>query len=404
MTKLRVLLALLTLILVGTFATLITLYAKGYRFDKKSFRFRPSGLLVLKSDPVGASVYINGELITATDNTISLSPGAYDVSIKKEGYHAWEKRLIVEKEIVTEAGASLFKVAPSLSAITFSSVVNPVLAPDGSKIAYLVLPENGITSEASGLWVLETVNLPVGFAKEPRKITDGDLTDATYIFSPDGRQILLTVKTGVFLLDSGTLTSQSKRVNIASRKDIVLADWQKQKQNRLLAQLKPLPDELEDILTRKASVVLFSPDENKIVYTASGAASIKKELIRPLPGSSTQREERDIKMGRTYVYDIKEDRNFLIDDGAEPLILNQQVFPEGALRRASWFPTSKHLVLAEGNKISIMDYDGTNRQEVYTGSYVAPHAYPFASTSRLLILTNLGATDSLPNLYSISLK
>lgn len=404
MTRLRVFLALLTVVVVGILATLVTLYARGYRFDKKSLSFRPSGLLVLKSDPEGASVYINGELVTATDNTISLSPGAYDVSIRKEGYLPWEKRLIVEKEVVTEANTSLFRAVPSLSAVTFSSVVNPVLASDGSKIAYLVLPVNGITSEASGLWVLETVNLPVGFAKEPRKVTDGDLTDATYIFSPDGRQILLTVKTGVFLLDSGTLTPQSKRVNIASRKDIVLADWEKQKQVRLQAQLKPLPDELEDILTRKASAVLFSPDETKILYTASGAASIKEGLIRPLPGSSTQKEERDIKMGRTYAYDIKEDRNFLIDDGAEPLIVNQQVFPEGTLRRISWFPTSKHLVLAEGNKINIMDYDGTNRQEVYTGSYVAPHAYPFASTARLLILTNLGATDSLPNLYSISLK
>ena len=51
-----------------------------------------------------------------------------------------------------------------------------------------------------------------------------------------------------------------------------------------------------------------------------------------------------------------------------------------------------------------MDYDGTNRQEVYAGSYVAPHAYPALTTDRIIILTNLGANTSPPNLYSLSLK
>lgn len=404
MTKLRVALAILTLVVVGFLASLVAIYARGYRFDKKTFRFRPSGLLVLKSDPEGASVFINGELITATNNTISLSPGSYDVSIRKEGYFPWEKRLILQKEEVTEANSSLFRMVPSLSASTFSSVINPVLAPDGSKIAYSVLPENGVTSQTGGLWVLETVNLPVGFAREPRRITDGDMREASYIFSPDGRQILLTTRSGVFLLDSGTFTAQTKRVNIASKKEATLLEWKNQKENRLSAQIRSLPEEIQDILNRKASSLVFSPDETKVLYTASGSASIKKDLIKPLPGSSTQKEERDIKTGRTYVYDIKEDRNFLIDEGIEYLILNEQAFPEGVMRRTSWFPTSRHIVLAEPDKITIMDYDGTNRQQVYSGSYVAPHAYPFASTSRLLILTNLGGGNALPNLYSLSLK
>jgi hypothetical protein len=51
-----------------------------------------------------------------------------------------------------------------------------------------------------------------------------------------------------------------------------------------------------------------------------------------------------------------------------------------------------------------MDYDGTNRQEVYSGSYIAPHAFPTVNKERLLILTNLGADSVLPNLYSLSLK
>ena len=62
------------------------------------------------------------------------------------------------------------------------------------------------------------------------------------------------------------------------------------------------------------------------------------------------------------------------------------------------------LVLAEEGKVIIMDYDGTNRQEVYTGSYIAPHAFPTVSDERLLLLTNLGADSGSPNIYSLTLK
>ncbi|KKR63051.1 MAG: hypothetical protein UU02_C0034G0009, partial [Candidatus Woesebacteria bacterium GW2011_GWA1_40_43] len=379
MTRLRVLLALLTLLVVGSLGLFLSLYARGYRFDGQTLRFKPSGLLVVKSDPSGAQVFVNGELSTATDTTLSLAPGTYDVSIRKEGFHSWNKRLLIEKEVVTEAIASLFRVAPSLSSVTFSGAVSPVLSPDGTRIAYVTAPSRE-DSQKGGLWVIETVNLPIGFARDPRRVTDGDLISSTSLgtvwqFSPDGREILVSLGASVFLLDSSTFTPQAKRVNVAARKEIILAEWEEERGTRLSSQIKILPDELIDVLQRKVSSIVFSPDETKILYTASGSATIRENLIKSLPGSSSQKQERDIKEGHTYIYDIKEDRNFLIDEGPE------------AARRFSWFPTSKHLVLSEAGKITIIDYDGTNRQLVYSGSYVSPHAYPFGSTSRLLILT-----------------
>ena len=401
MTRLRVLLGLLTLLVVGLLGLFLSLYARGYRFDGQTFRFKPSGLLVVKSDPSGAQVFVNGELSTATDTTVSLAPGTYDVSIRKESFHPWNKRLVIEKEVVTEAIASLFRVAPSLSSVTFSGVVNPVISADGTRIAYATPPSRE-DPEKGGLWAIETVNLPIGFARDPRRVTDGDLTAADWQFSPDGREILVSLGQSVFLLDASTFTPQARRVNVAARKEIILAEWEEERGTRLSSQIKILPDELIDILQRKVSSIVFSPDETKILYTASGSATIRENLIKPLPGSSSQKQERDIKEGHTYIYDIKEDRNFLIDEGAESLLIDSKLVPE-LTRRLAWFPTSKHLVLSEAGKITIIDYDGTNRQLVYSGSYVSPHAYPFGSTSRLLILTSLGA-DTTPNLYSLTLK
>jgi hypothetical protein len=406
MKKLRSILFLSTLVLIITIGTFVFYYARGYRFDTKEFKFIPNGLLVTKSDPDGAQVFINGELKTATNANIFLPPGVYDVSIRKEGYISWNKRLTVEKEIVTEANANLFKAVPSLSAVTFSSSLNPVPSSDFTKIAYVVLPDtqnSNSLDDKAGLWVLETVNLPLGFARDPKRITDGDLSDATLEWSPNGREIMLTTSLGVFLLDAGRFTPQNQRINIVSTKEVIIEKWEEEKATKFAAQIRRFPDELIEVLERRSSSVLFSPDKKKILYTASSSATLNDNIIKALPGASTQRQERYIKPNHTYVYDIKEDRNFLIDDNAESLVIGNNLH-DSTNRRLAWFPTSRHLVLAEEGKIIIMDYDGTNRQEVYTGSYIAPHAFPTVSHERLLLLTNLGADSGSLNIYSLTLK
>lgn len=380
MTKVRILFFVLMVVVVGTIAYLASLYARGYRWSGTSLNFSPSGLLVINSEPKGAQVYIGGILKTATDATINLPPGEYQVEIKKDGFLTWNKTLTIQKEIVTEADVFLFPTLASLSPITFSGVQNPVASSDFSKIAY---------ADKKGLWVNETVNLPLGFNREQRQVTDGDLTDATWEFSPDGRQILLTTKTGSFLLDASKMTPQTERVNVTQTLTKTRADWATKKKQILDAQLQTLPAVLADILGKKGTNISFSPDENKVLYEASESATIPEKLVKELPGSSTQKESRELKKGYKYVYDTKEDRNFEV---AEP----------GQI--AYWFPNGLNLILPQKDKIVIEDYDGTNKQTVYSGSYTAPFAFPFSNTTRIIILTNLGSNGDLPNLYSLSLR
>ena len=378
----------------------VSYYARGYKLDLRTFKFQPNGILVLKSEPDGASVYINGELKTATNASISISPGTYDVEVRKDGYFTWYKRLTIEKEIVTEADISLFKDVPSLSPVTSTGAINPVMSEDGSKIVFSILPSKDTGSEQTGLWELDTFSLPLGFGAGPRKITDGDMTGASYIFSPDGKQILLTISNGSYLIDTGSLTAQNQRVNIASKKDVTLNTWKAEKEAKNQDLIRNFPPELSDILSRKSSNFVFSPDNNMILYTASSSGTLPEGLVRPLPGASTQHQERDIQIGHTYVYDIKEDRNFLITD--QPVTIDNIDNPQtGALR---WMSTSKHLLLSQNGQIVVMDYDGTNRQVVYSGSYVTPSAFPFSNATKLLVLTNLGASLATPNLYTLTVK
>ncbi len=395
--KIRLLIFLVSILIVTSVSVFVSYYARGFVFDIKTLRFLPNGLLVIKSEPDGASVYVDGALKTATNATVSLSPGVYDIEVKKDGYFNWYKRLTIDKEIVTSANVSLFKQVPSLSPATFSGATNPIISEDGTKIAYMVLPIPGVGDDKTGLWTLDTFSLPLGFSNEPKRITDGDLTNAVYSFSPDTRQIMLTTSNGIFVLDTGSFTPQNQRVNSTSKKDSILAGWQKEKSAKDTSLLRNLPSEVADVLTRKTSDFVFSPDQNFILYTASTSAALPDGLIPALPGASTQKQERILEPDHTYVYDIKEDRNFLVDDS--PVTLANDSKP--ALR---WLPSSRHLILSEPNKITVMDYDGTNKQVVYSGIYASPFAFPFNNTTRLLILTNFGSGDSTPNLYTLTVK
>ena len=384
MTKIRVLLFFLGIVVVGLLGYIAVLYARGFRFDVTTLKLQSKGILVVKTNPTGAQVFVNKDLIGASDSNFSLSPATYDVEIRKNGFINWYKRLTIEKETVTEVKADLFKSTPSFAPITKDGATRPVSSDNFSQIAY---------AGKDGLWILENINFPIGFAKDPRKITDGNLNGATWQFSPDGKELLLKTSGGSFLLEAGKFTPQSQRINISSKENATLETWKKEKETKILTQTRNLPSELQDLLQRKANLIVFSPDETKILYTASASGTLQSNLIKPIPGASTQKEDRDIKIDHTYIYDIKEVRNFLIDPS-----------DNWERRKLFWLPNSRNLGLADEGKISIMDYDGTNRQVVFSGGYTPPYVFPYLNGEKLLILTNLGADSQTPNLYSISIK
>lgn len=380
MTKIRVFVLFSTFAIVSFFGYFVGLIARGYQFDTVTFKFLANGILVAKSDPDGASIYIDGDLKGATNTNLKLAPKTYDVEIKKDGYISWKKKLTIKKEEVTQITAHLFKTAPSFSPITFDGAVNPVVSSDFSKIAY--------TNE-DGLWIMSVSTLPLGFANDPFKVTDGMLKGATYSFSPNNRELLLETKAGIYVLNTNEFVKQTELVASLLQKETILKNWKLENDKKVASELKLVPIELSEILFKNSSSFSFSADETMVMYTASSAATLKKDLIAELPGSSTQKEDRDIKIGKTYIYDIKEDKNFMVNENGKSLY---------------WLPTSRHLVLPDKGKIVVMDYDGTNRQIVFSGDYIDPNAFPFVNASKLLILTNLGSPSTTSNLYSLSIK
>lgn len=393
MAKYRVLIAISTLIIMTIFGTAAIMFARGYRVNlgEEKINIGPTGLLVANSEPKAAQVYVNGKLETATDNTLSLAPETYEIEIKKEGFQPWKKQITIEQEAVTQIDAFLIPNAPSLTALTFQGAVNPVISSDKTKIAYVVPPsDDPLENEKAGLWVIEFTNLPLGFNRDPRQITDGDLTEATFEFSPDGREMLLYVKTANYLLDLSKFTPRLERELITEIKLNDLKElWKDEETKRLNTRLGHLEDEIEEVFLKNALNIQFSPDENRILYTASGSASLIENVVQQLPGSSTQNQERQIQDGSVYVYDIREDRNFKV--GEENSIFY-------------WLSNSLNLVQPTKEGINILDYDGTNQKTVLPSGYEFPHAYAATNTDRLLILTGFASSNAATNLYWLSLK
>jgi hypothetical protein len=390
--------------------------ARGYRFDQKNGTFKPTGLLVATSTPNGASILVNGTLESATNATISLPPDTYDVQIKKEGYLTWSKRLTIKKEEVTKVDVTLFPAAPSLAPITFNGAIKPLLSPDGTKVAFGIPKQSNSDFTKVGIYIMDLGSLPIGFSSEPKQVTNLNPETSNWYWAADSRELLVTTSNGVFLLPSGSTTLDSQLTNISGLKlDKAITEWQTEKQKKQQSVIASLPQALQDVFNRKARAVSIAPDENKILYVASGSAQIAEGQIPSIPGSSTQPQERTLKDSQTYVYDIKEDRNFLITDqrisladentipATSSAIIKNPVRP--VTQTAGWFPNSNQIILTESNRVTIMDSDGTNRQIVWSGPYELPYIFAFPTGNRLLMLTTLGAgTGTFPNLYSISLK
>lgn len=399
-------------------AIAIIAYGRGYRVAIDG-SVNPTGLIVLSSEPSGAQIIIDGKIKSATPATLTLPPGSYDVTIAKDGFQPWQKRLTVQGEVVAKDEALLLPTNPNLTALTASGVVNPSLSPDGSKLAYIVPEASIATSAASlsttkpGIWILDLVDKPLGLNRDARQIAQNsavNFSKGILTWSPDNKQVLVTLSpTSIFLLATDQLNVSPRPV---SNIKTVHTEWQKIKIQRQKEQLVTVPNLFTDIASSSAHIISFSPDETKILYEATASATIPHIITPPLIGTNPTPETRTIVNGNLYVYDIKEDRNYLL--GAVPDMLPK---PPGAMVKRTaptieelnsvlhWLPTSRHIVIVGKDNVWIIDYDNMNRRTAYAGPFWDSFAVPWASGGKLVILTNLNsAASAVNNLYVVNLK
>ncbi|MBP9670134.1 PEGA domain-containing protein [Candidatus Woesebacteria bacterium] len=462
--RLVIFLSTLAFILGGTY--LMIRYAQGYR-PTKAGTIKGTGLLSANSFPTAAEVYINGKLTTATDNTLNLDPGKYDIEIKKDGYHTWSKQIQITAELVTATNAQLFPTSPSLEPLTYTGAMSPIPAPDGTKLAFTVASASALAK--NGLYVQDLSSSPIALNKTARQIarteSSYDYTTSSYTWSPNGSEILVSFTSGAHvLLDSTRFNDLADLKDVTVRLPQILSEWELEIAREERVQLLNLPVFMAEVATQSATNLYFSPDNKKLLYQATKDLEIPEGLIEALPSNSTQTESRLIKPGAWYVYDLKEDKNFIVAEGTLPapspsstpktkknvkvepispsftpekiMLLDnfetpipaELVSSPSAFRKLQtgvstlesitlfnaqyspifvgsiqWYPDSSHLIITTDNSVDITEYDGTNRHSVYGGPMDKNIIYPWPDGSK--IITRLAFSEgTIPNLYTIKLK
>jgi len=380
-------------VIVGTIIA-ITI-GRGYQINlNNGVELKATGLLSATSVPKGASVYINDRLITATDDTINLSPGSYLVKIVKDGFLPWTKTYQMKKEVVFQANAQLFRSVPDLRPLTLSGAINPTVSPDLSKIIFSVASASA--QKDNGLYLIDVSDNLISLGRNtPRQLAPNypgiDWSKAKYTYSPNSRQMIASFPAANYLVQFDSPISLSNLFDVTVRLPIIQSEWKTQEQDIIKIRLDRLPLALKTIVsTDSAKFTSFNSNDDKILYLASTDSQLPQDIISPPPAQSTQTQSRTVVKGNYYVYDLKEDTNFLIGNSS-------------AVTNLSWIPNSNSLVLVENNQIRAIEYDATNKVTIFGGIFDASTVFPWVDGSKIITLIPPypGAPE---NLYAISLK
>jgi len=430
-------------IFLGTF--LAIQYASGaYRFTESGVS-PVTGLLSANSFPNGAEVYIDDRLVSATDDTIYLKPGSYQIEIRKDGFWPWRKTVDVEGELVTQTNAQLFPIAPSLVPLTFTGVENVTPSPDGQKILYYTASASAQTK--NGLYVLELVDNLLSLQRGPKQIAQNvpgiDLSQAQFIWSPDSTEVMVLAPEKELLVSASENNNLNRLPDISFQKSIIFSEWEEEMYVRERQFLGRFPEEVIEVATESAKNVYISPDKKRLLYTYVDDVPVvlPPNLVPPVPAPNNQPESRRLQTDQLYVYDREEDRNFSAGSVSEQMEIVKDLLAvdlynrnplslessPSAFRRLQattaaqlkqnfdgyhtpltlnsiqWFPDSKHLLYVDDQTVKIKSYDGTNDTTVYSGPFADNFVYPWPDGSKLLILTTFNPNTSL-NLYAIEMK
>ena len=387
--------------LAAVFITVLTAmiaYARGYRLDIEKRSLQSTGILSVNSYPKAAKIFLNGELKGVTDANISLPPGKYQIIIKKDGYTSLQKNIVLKGEIVQSVDALLFPTNPSLTPLTNLGIVKTFLIEQSDRL--LLFSQNN-QPEKDGIYVFDPNRVAISLfpplkliVLKSRLPSPVDFQETEVSFSPDEKQAIINFKMPTF--DQAYLFSleeENKQLfEVTTSKDRLIAAWDEEKIKDIDKIVESFLPKVQKIASDSMKIISFSPNKTKVLYQAKANLTLPLIINPPLIASSQTTENRQLIINSLYVYDVKEDKNFIVENWK-----TSDNFP-------LWYPDSKHFVINEEKQIVITEYDSQNRQIVYSGPY-DKEFLGVNTEGKLLILTNLNSQiNKLPDIYAVGIK
>lgn len=345
----------------------VVLYARGYRLDLRQKTLTTTGVIWAKSNPDGAKVFLEDEFVGVTNTALSsLLPGFHRIRIEKEGLLSWEGEVEVREGLVTDIGALLPPISPSLTAVTQAGVRLVTPAPSGTKAAFF---------SDKGLSVVSLNSPFLGFLQTKPQLVAEESSDFPFskvtrlVFSPSEDRILAVAGKSGVLYPIGPGSSQA-----VSDPSALITDWQEEAGVQRSETVKTLevPEELKDLALSGGNA--WSPDERKFLYEKTAGSRREIWLANftdPLP--------------------VGESLNAKLWETEDP---NLRIF---------WLADSHHFILLEGGTVYLLDLDGSNKRELFSGKLDERVALSSSDLAQVIIVTSF-STNAKPNLYAIGLR
>ncbi|PKL72648.1 hypothetical protein CVV26_00030 [Candidatus Kuenenbacteria bacterium HGW-Kuenenbacteria-1] len=120
-------------------AIFILKYSLGYRYDFKKNIWQKTGILILKTDPKDAVIFLNGKLQKKKTPTkiINLFPRDYSIKLQNSGFFDWQKKITINPNLTTFVeNITLFKKDQTFTLLLDKNIENFKLFSNGKKIIF----------------------------------------------------------------------------------------------------------------------------------------------------------------------------------------------------------------------------------------------------------------------------
>ena len=380
--------------MVISFFTLM--YAHGYRFNwvwppKPSLIFQKTGMLLVKTRPKEATILLNGKNPRAIRKQIPprgeldpvqspakirrISPGSYNLKLRKEGYHDWQREVEVYPGQITslidirlikdEIPLKIFEV--EINKDTLSPSRRYALNRDGDKI--------------------------IDISKENTILLPGDIATSSPKWSPDEKKILLGTK--IFSL------SQEKTISeLPIPKENIEAEWGKNSKHiyyrpdKTLMEMKVETRDTRKIITSEGTTTDLLV-KNDLIYIMIGREN-NSELHVYSPKQKKTIKKIDFPLSSAYHMADTPDRGKLTvyDKNYNTLYIISPLNPISPLRETvnnvKFFQWNNKKEIIYGNNFEIwkLDVDHHNRTLLTRRSEKINGVIPHPETRKIIYYTD----------------
>lgn len=396
----RLILYIIAFVLLVITAAIVIYTAQGYFFDFKTGKIKKQGIIVIRSIPKNANVYLDGKFKkNKTQYSIPLFPGAYEVKVKNEKYSTWTKRVNVEsgvatmldyvflvlknrtpEPVTTEGVKNLAISAKNPYEVAFVDMKNNVWIVDTKSNKHKKLYQSEEKDKEVQIkdWSANGKNLLISTVQEENLTTykllkesesktltnlPKDIKKIQFAQNSDTRFFFLADSYLYVLDESGSQIVENNTKEFAQNQNFIFfvkktAEGNEIWQSSLDFKTK---DKLQEEQNNK--IALFPSKNKRLVYTVGQDNELffleknsKQKINTGVLDVKWAKDDKKITY-RTpqeiYVY------NFESDNPKEPKSIITTRLSKN-IDEIAWFYDFKHVVFRTGKEINLIDYDGEN--------------------------------------------